>query len=57
MTIYEAINILKSHKEACPTKLGIAIDTVLEQFKECKCFRLGVGSPWQIYLCEIHRYK
>ncbi len=22
---------------------------------ECQCFRLGEGSPWQTYLCEIHK--
>jgi hypothetical protein len=22
--------------------------------KECKCFRLGEGSKWQTYLCDIH---
>jgi len=22
---------------------------------ECQCFRLGDGSPWQTYLCEIHK--
>jgi hypothetical protein len=23
----------------------------------CQCFRLGEGSPWQTYLCEIHKDK
>jgi len=23
----------------------------------CQCFRLGEGSPWQTYLCEIHKEK
>jgi len=23
----------------------------------CQCFRLGDGSPWQTYLCEIHKDK
>jgi hypothetical protein len=22
--------------------------------KECKCFRLGEGSKWQTYHCDIH---
>lgn len=22
--------------------------------EECKCFRLGEGSKWQTYHCEIH---
>lgn len=33
------------------------IDDSIEFIDECKCFRLGEGSPWQTYLCEIHKEK
>jgi hypothetical protein len=47
-----------THKNQCDNADSGCIHFTSKAFllpvKECKCFRLGEGSKWQTYLCDIH---